>query len=570
MNAFFFILLIGPLIFFHEFGHFIVAKLFKVKVLRFSLGFGPRMFSFTRNGTEYCVCWLPLGGYVKMLGQEPGEEISPEEQAGSFALKPLWQRFLIILAGPLANLMLPLAIYFAYYGLAPQFEERQSTVLGTVDQGRPAYKAGLRPGDQIVAIDGVPVRYFVEDLMRMIEDRANKPTSITVLRKGEELTFTVVPELAVKAGQIGEENIGQIGVTPNFLASQVGILDPDSPAAKAGIQTQDLITAINGQPVTRWLEVEDLLGKVSPGSEVSVTYVRGQRLPLPLLVADIALPATTVTLRAPDSPSAEAFGFFSSEMFVADVKPGSPAEKAGLLPGDHILGYLPKDTPTDEKGCTTQSIADEDRVTVWAFLHRDLTTNPGTSRTLGVRRFGIPCTLALTITPADQPVDPESGQSYPDEVAQLGMSNLHALDPNTDMVAVDNRLAFAAKEALYRTVHTTQEIATIFGRLVQGRVPMKSLGGPIMIYKVAGQAAEAGWDKFLWAMALISINLGILNLLPIPMLDGGHLIFFAVEAVRRRPVSLRFREIASFVGLSMILLLMLFAFKNDLERYWPW
>src|SRR5262249_37072082 len=229
---------------------------------------------------------------------------------------------------------------------------------------------------------------------------------------------------------------------------------------------------------------------------------------------------------------------------------------------------LPQGTAPDANGCTQAAI--KDPVTIWTFLYRDLNSHPGEPRAYAVHRPAVACTLAITITPAAQPIDPDSEEDYPDEAVQLGMSNLHSMAPTTDLVDVTNRFTFAAREALYQTIHSTKEIAMIFGRLVQGRVPMKSFGGPIMIYKVAGQAAAAGWDRFLWAMALISVNLGLLNILPIPMLDGGHLLFFLVEAVRRRPVSLKFREIASFVGLSMILLLMLFAFKNDLERYWPW
>lgn len=568
MNALFFLLLIGPLIFFHEFGHFVVAKLFGVRVLRFSLGFGPKIFSFTRKGTEYCVCWLPLGGYVRMLGQEPGEETSDEERAESFTYKPLWQKALIYFAGPAANLILPLIIYFIYYGLSASYDVRQSTVIGTLDQGRPAYAAGLRPGDKITAIEGEPVQYFSEDVVRVIEGRPGVPTQITVERKGESLTFTVTPEVGLKNTQLGEEKVGLIGVMPSFMASQVGISDTHSLAWQAGLRTQDLIVGINGKVVTRWLDVEDALAASTPGSTVTIDYVRGQTLPLSLLAVEVALPSGRVSMTAPAAPSAAAFGMYSSDTFVAYVRPQSPAEKAGFLPGDQVLGYLPKGAPVDGQGCTSAAV--EDPISVWTFLSRNLTARPGEERQIALRRPGVACTMALSLTPGAPPIDTDSGQPYTDEAIQLGMLNLSSVSPELDLIAVENRFSFAAQEALYRTVRTTKEIATIFGRLVQGRVPMKSLGGPIMIYKVAGQAAEAGWDRFLWAMALISINLGVLNLLPIPMLDGGHLLFFAVEAVRRRPVSLRFREITSFVGLAMIFLLMLFAFKNDLERYWPW
>ena len=568
MNALFFILLIGPLVFFHELGHFLFAKLFGVRVLVFSLGFGPKIFSFVRGETTYQVCWVPLGGYVQMYGQDPTEDVTPDEYNGSFNSKPLWQRFLIMLAGPVANLLLPLVIFFAYYSIGDGYDTRTSTVIGTLDQGKPAYAAGLRPGDKILALDGTPVRYFSEEVARVVEQKANVPIQVTVLRKDQELSFTITPAAGTKSTRLGTEQVGILGIAPSFLASQVGVLDPESPAAKAGLRTNDLLLAINDQPITRWLEIEGLLEKVVPKSPVSVTYIRGAKLPLSLFSAELALPPQTIQMIAPEQPSAARFGLASVDTFVSELHPDTPAAKAGFLLGDQVLGYLPSDAVIDAQQCTTTPM--KDPITIWSFLQRDLTTHPGETRVLAVHRPGVSCTLALRITPTAQPIDSESGQPYPDEALQIGMLNSQAIDPKLDLIAVEDRLTFAAKESWYRTGRTIKEITLIFARLIQGQVPMKSLGGPIMIYKVAGQAADAGWDQFLWAMALISINLGVLNLLPIPMLDGGHLIFLAVEAVRRKPVSLRFREIASFIGISMILLLMLFAFKNDLERYWPW
>jgi regulator of sigma E protease len=566
MNTLFFILLIGPLVFFHELGHFLFAKLFKVRVLVFSLGFGPKIFSFVRGETVYQVCWVPLGGYVQMYGQDPTEGLTPDELDGSFNSKPLWQRFLIMLAGPVANLLLPLVIFFIYYALGEGYNSRISTVIGTLDQGKPAYTAGLRPGDKIIALDGAPVRYFTEEVARLVEQKANIPIEITVLRKNEKISFTVTP--AAGTNRLGTEQVGILGIAPSFLASQIGILDPESPAAKAGLLTNDLLIAINDQPITRWLEVESLLEQATPNTPIRITYLRGVKLPLSLFSAEIALPAKTVQVMSPEQPSAQRFGVASVDTFVSELHPNTPATAAGFKLGDQVLGYLPNDAPIDTNQCTTTPT--KEPITIWSFLQRDLTTHPGEERVLAVHRPGVPCTLALRITPIAQPIDSESGQPYPDEALQIGMLNSQSSDSTLDLIAVEDRLAFAARESWYRTGRTIKEITLIFARLVQGQVPMKSLGGPIMIYKVAGQAADAGWDQFLWAMALISINLGVLNLLPIPMLDGGHLIFLTVEAIRRKPVSLRFREISSFIGISMILLLMLFAFKNDLERYWPW
>jgi regulator of sigma E protease len=568
MNALFFILLIGPLVFFHELGHFLFAKLFKVRVLVFSLGFGPRIFSFVRGETIYQVCWVPLGGYVQMYGQDPTEQMTPDEIDGSFNSKPIWQRFLIMVAGPAANLLLPLFIFFAYYSMSSDYDTRISTVIGTVDQGKPAYAAGLRPGDKIIALDGVPARYFAEEVTRVVEKKANIPIQFTVLRKNEELSFTITPAAGTKSTRLGTEQVGVLGIAPSFLASQIGILDPESPAAKAGLLTNDLIIAINDQPITRWIEVESLLEQAMPQTPINITYIRGIKLPLSLFSTEIALPAKTVQVMSPDQPNAERFGLASVDTFISELHPKTPAAEAGFQRGDQILGYLPLDAKRDAMGCTTTPI--KNSITIWSFLQRDLTTHPGELRVLAVHRPGISCTLALNITPIAQPIDTESGQPYPDEALQIGMLNSQAIDPKSDFVIVEDRMAFAARESWLRTGHTIKEITLIFARLIQGQVPMKSLGGPIMIYKVAGQAADIGWDQFLRVMALISINLGVLNLLPIPMLDGGHLIFLIVEAVRRKPPSLRFREISSFIGISMILLLMLFAFKNDIERFWPW
>jgi regulator of sigma E protease len=568
MNIVFFLLLIGPLIFFHELGHFIFAKLFGVRVLCFSLGFGPRLVSFTRNGTEYCICWLPLGGYVRMLGQDPTEELSDDDRGGSFTEKPLWQRALIYFAGPLANLVLPVLIFFIYFGFSDQFTKVTSTVVGSVSQGMPAYDAGIRPGDKITAVNGEPVRYFEQDLMRLISPRAGQSTTVEVDRRGETLSFTLTPVEGTRPTRFGSMQVGQIGIGPRFLSPQVGINDQRSPAWQAGLRTQDLLLAINGEMVTRWVDVETQLSKVAPGSEVRLTFVRGASLGFPLLSAQVAGPTQEVSILAPEKPSAASFGFDSSEMFVAYVRPGSPAEKAGILMGDHILGYLPEGAKSGNDGCA--QVPMQKALGMWDFLSRDLMSNPGAARSLLVKRPGVACEMALELTPGPQSVDPNSGQSYSDEMGQLGMVNLSSLSQTIDLVTVDGRLWFAARESVYQTVFATKEIAAVFGRLVQGRVPMKTLGSPIMIYKIAGQAAESSWEDFLGTMALISINIGILNLLPIPLLDGGHLLFFAVEAVRRRPVSLRFREIASFVGISMIFLLVLVAFKNDLERYWPW
>jgi len=183
MTFVYFILFIGPLIFVHELGHFLFAKLFDVKVLKFSLGFGPRAVGFHKGETEYVVAWFPLGGYVKMLGEDPNDEIKPDDQGRAFNQKPLWQRYIIVLAGPAFNLIFPIIIYFFFFAgqdsLAP-------AVVGRVIIGRPAAEAELRPGDRILAIDGTEVRYW-DTMKDLIADRAGEPIRFTIERAAHTL-----------------------------------------------------------------------------------------------------------------------------------------------------------------------------------------------------------------------------------------------------------------------------------------------------------------------------------------------------------------------------------------------
>ena len=181
MNVLYFILLIGVLIFVHEFGHFVFAKLFGVKVLRFSLGFGPPLLRFRRHETEYVVAWLPLGGFVSMLGSDPAEEVPEQDRDRAYFARPLWQRFFIALAGPLFNLVFPIAIYFLFYY---SHATLPPATVGAVFPNTPAARAGLEPGDRIVAIDGQSVRYWL-DLQGTVADAAGQELKLELERDGD-------------------------------------------------------------------------------------------------------------------------------------------------------------------------------------------------------------------------------------------------------------------------------------------------------------------------------------------------------------------------------------------------
>ncbi|MBM3301676.1 MAG: site-2 protease family protein, partial [Deltaproteobacteria bacterium] len=216
-----FVVLLSVLIFVHEFGHFIVAKILKVKVLKFSLGFPPSLVKRKWGETEYILSWIPLGGYVKLLGEDPGsqEEIPEDEKPLAFTSKPLWARMCVILAGPLSNYFLAMFLLCAGYvaGLPVL-----TSHIGKVLDDSPAMEAGLREGDQIVAIDDSPVWRW-DDMRRMIEKNPGTPLKITVDRDGSELIFTVTPKLSEQKSVFGEQ-IGRIGVAPSGKTAQLGFI----------------------------------------------------------------------------------------------------------------------------------------------------------------------------------------------------------------------------------------------------------------------------------------------------------------------------------------------------------
>ena len=346
-----FIVVLGVLIFVHELGHFLVAKLFRVKVLKFSLGFGPKLISKTMGETEYLISAFPLGGYVKMLGETP-DEAEKEDGERSFAAKPVWNRFFIVLAGPVFNLLFSVLLFFFIFLVMGIPENRDTTEIGEVTALSPAAEAGIEPGDTIVSIDGRDISSWMEVLTTVSES------------EGRQLKFTVLR---------GEEKIA-IDVAPRL----------------------DSVTNIFGEEV----EQRFMIGIVK---KEQIDYRRA--------------------------------GLFE-------------ALQAGVWQ-------------------------------TWMFVY-------------------------LTF---------------------MGVV-----------------------------------------KIIQNVVPASELGGPILIAQLAGEQARAGWLNLAHFMGLLSVNLGILNLLPIPVLDGGHLVFLTIEGIRRKPLNERAQIMAQQIGIALLGTLMLFVFYNDIVR----
>jgi len=347
-----FIILLGVLIFVHEFGHFITAKLLKIKVLKFSLGFGPKLIARQWGETEYLISALPLGGYVKLFGEQPGETIAPAELRGSFSHRPVWHRFLVVLAGPLFNLLFALIVFSFIYTVAGIPEPLPGTTIATVNTSSPAAAAGIKPGDTIIKV--------------------------------------------------------------------------------------------NGRPTLKWAAVSKIIRR-SEGAPITITLRRGNK---------------SIQLKA--------------QAKISEIK--------------NIFGEV------------------------------------------------------------------------------VGKRYLLGISKKQDLVYKRKGIIAAWQAGLTQTWSYIYLTVMTLLKVLQRVVPASDMGGPIMIANMAGQQFQAGWNSFLSFMAVLSINLGVINLFPLPILDGGHLTFFVIEAIRKKPLTLSAQEIIQQIGIILLGTLMVFVFYNDIIR----
>lgn len=539
-----FVLLVGVLIFVHELGHFAWAKFFGVRVLTFGIGFGPRVAGFHFRGTDYVIAAIPLGGYVRMLGESPNDRIAPRDEAHSFHHLPLWKRFIIVVAGPVMNVLFPVLLYFVVF----LGDERiPGPVVGTVFPGRPAYQR-LVAGDRVLAIDDEPVDTFL-DITRRVEASSGSTLRFTVARDGGELDVSVTPvRTAVERPLELVDEVGRIGVSPYQPAAIVGVRGPETPASQAGLRTFDRVVRVGATAVDRWRDLELAL-RGNRGATVPVCYLRPTRVDAALgglIDMDVFEPRLAQLTPAPGRDDALLrAGIEPAELYVSYVKRGSPEHAMGLLPGDRLVRI------------------DGEPVLSWSAFLETITRGGGRTHSLEWTRGGRD--FAADYALAHETGVTRDGQQYDRYAA--GMGNWVPMRV-PDLVAPPHRFAYAVREALRSTATMVELTFYSIVRLFEGRVSVRSLGGPLTIMEVAGSAARDGTLNYLALMAFISVNLGVINLLPIPMLDGGHLLFFLVEAVARRRVSRRVRQYASLVGFVLLVGIMVLAVRNDIERHW--
>jgi regulator of sigma E protease len=558
VDLLYFVLLVSSLIFIHESGHFAFAKIFGVKVLTFSIGFGPKLLRIRGKETEYCVGLLPFGGFVKMLEESKNPDpILPEERGRTFEAQALWKRVTIVLAGPAMNLLFPIALYTSVFLEDEQF---LPATVGVVIPGKPA-DGKLKPGDRIVRVDGDAVSSFRE-VQRIVAHRIGRAVTLSVERDGKTVDVTVTPADVTEVRELDiVEHKGQIGFDAHFPAAVIGIAHPDSPAGHASLQTFDRVTAINGRRIDRFVDLVEALAE-NRGDQVVVSYLRPVDVPnalgglCKLSVLEAGVKQLTPTPRAPGStPPAdsqaravdvlERTGIESADMYVAFVPQASSEWRAGLRPGDRV------------------TVLDGVPQKLWLTMKEELRAGADKMHELQWMHEGSLKRGFFQLR--NEQWDDEFGQHYERYVFRTDHWVPNAPDR---LVANPHRLVYALQRGFEETGNVIKFIGVGILRLLQGRVSLATVGGPITLYDIAGEAGAQGAEHFVRAMALLSVNLGMINLLPIPVLDGGHLLFFLFEAARRRPLPIRAREVASLAGMIVLALLILVAFKNDVERKW--
>jgi regulator of sigma E protease len=564
--------LLGILIVVHELGHFLVAKACGVRVLKFSIGFGSpigfgkRRLRWERGGTEYVVGWIPLGGFVRMLGEPmPGDQEFappvPEDATEDEYLesKPVWQKLAVVFAGPAMNLLLPVVCFVGilWFGFP-----RADAVVGMVEAGSPAAIAGLQVGDRVTSIDGDRTEFW-DDVVLPIRDReAGGTLDIEIDRGGERLRMDVPIASQKTRDRFGAfVNVGWIGVGFNRLESRIGVPHADSPAALAGLRSGDLVVEVEGRAVEDWEALVSAQGDAS-------AEVRARGVEFVTWRVERAIGEKAATSGAPLEVASKKTP--SVEMLDIEVLSISSLQRLGLLPATILVSEVTPDRPAALAGLQKNDLileVDGEPIGSFGTFVSLIQTSAGRELTITYSRAGKVETTRLRAR-EETVAGPYDIEGMEEKIYQIGLApQISWATGASTLQQIRNPI-----ESLPRAVAMTWEMTVGYleglSKVFTGDVGADKLSGPIGIARIARKSLDRGWLEYLWMMMLISINLGILNLLPIPILDGGQAVIYSIEGIKRSPLSMRSREIASSIGFAVLVLLMGRAFWNDLTPFW--
>jgi regulator of sigma E protease len=537
--------MLGVLVVVHEFGHFLFAKLFGVGAPVFSVGIGPRLFGFVYKGTDYRVSAFPIGGYVQMAGSDPfgegGEEDDcPKEE--NFMLKPIWQRLIIMAAGPVFNLILPVVVFTAILMLG---QPQPASVVGSVLVDSAAEHAGFVDGDVITAVDGEPILIWVDFIDSLAGDPAD--TAIVSLTRDGEPVDILLPRFETAPDK--HVNITGFGLTYFGLTSRIGVVAPDSPVGLSGMIVGDAIVAVDGVSVASYSGLKDALNNAGESVSLDVLRLEDGAVVEKAMVMDRAPYVWPIS----GDPFVNEWGIMPSFSVVGSVKSDSAAERAGILAGDRIFAV---------NGQFVRSWSD-----LIGLVGLSLPEGAESPIALSVEviRDGVLLTKSLTPDMVREVVigiamhRPIIGiTQYPDSYTTDGPTERKYYS-----------FSAAASRGYAETAALFSHTLTVLGDMIVGKTkPTETLGGPVAIFQMAGMAAEQGPFRYAQLVGMISISLGIINLLPIPVFDGGHILFYLLELVRGRPLSLAVRERIQMVGVLAIMSLFLFVTISDINKWW--
>src|SRR5216684_4347938 len=476
------ILVLGVMILVHEWGHFIAARIFGVRVDVFSIGFGPRLFGWKRGATDYRVSALPLGGYVRMAGQDPSE-----------------------------------------------IDSVSSTSMSRTDKEKP----GVYVGAEAVGVSEITLKTAeARRTEQLLRNGTGAPDELVSKARWQRAIISFAGPFVNLIFPILLLTVYFVAVGIPYPAYQdkpvqVAAVPANSPAAAAGLHSGDKVVAIDGQENPNWEQVEKVLAKLAPNSKLSMEVEDANTL------RSLTIPVDQKGLEQPE----QLLGFAPIRPVLEDVAPGLPAQRAGLKENDLIAAV------------------DGQKIQWWGEFTERIRGSNGKPVALDVDRKGQ--LLHMVVTP--QAATNERGET----IYQIGVQ----VHEDTAY----KRVAFpeGARYAALVTVEKIKETAGIVGKLFSGRVSLKQLQGPVGISRAAGQAARKGPLAIISLMVLISVNLGILNLLPIPILDGGHILLLGIEGILRRDMSLAFKERFVQVGLVFLLVVFAIVMYNDVVRLLP-